>query len=88
MIPGLENANIVRYGVIHKNNFINSPVLLNQFLQLKTQQNIFFAGQITGFEGYVESAATGIISALNIANFLNNKAMLTFSPRDNGGRIN
>ncbi|WP_253301696.1 FAD-dependent oxidoreductase [Spiroplasma endosymbiont of Phyllotreta cruciferae] len=48
MVPGLENANIVCYGVIHKNNFINLPVLLNQFLQLKSQQNIFFAGQITG----------------------------------------
>ncbi|MBH8622537.1 MULTISPECIES: methylenetetrahydrofolate--tRNA-(uracil(54)-C(5))-methyltransferase (FADH(2)-oxidizing) TrmFO [Spiroplasma] len=87
MIPGLENANIVRYGVIHKNNFINSPVLLNQFLQLKSQQNVFFAGQITGVEDYVESAATGIISALNIANFLNNKAMLTFPPETMMGAL-
>ncbi|WP_424527002.1 methylenetetrahydrofolate--tRNA-(uracil(54)-C(5))-methyltransferase (FADH(2)-oxidizing) TrmFO [Spiroplasma endosymbiont of Glossina fuscipes fuscipes] len=87
MVPGLENANIVRYGVIHKNNFINSPVLLNQFLQLKSQQNIFFVGQITGVEGYVESAATGIISALNIANFLNNKAMLTFPPETMMGAL-
>ncbi|WHQ36702.1 methylenetetrahydrofolate--tRNA-(uracil(54)-C(5))-methyltransferase (FADH(2)-oxidizing) TrmFO [Spiroplasma sp. SV19] len=87
MIPGLENANIVRYGVIHKNNFINSPVLLNQFLQLKSHQNIFFAGQIIGVEGYVESAATGIISALNIANTLNKKTMLTFPPETMMGSL-
>ncbi|WP_338989029.1 methylenetetrahydrofolate--tRNA-(uracil(54)-C(5))-methyltransferase (FADH(2)-oxidizing) TrmFO [Spiroplasma endosymbiont of Seladonia tumulorum] len=80
MIPGLANAQIVRYGVIHKNNFINSPILLNQFLQVKKHQNVFFAGQIIGVEGYVESATTGIISALNIAWLLNNDPMLTFPP--------
>ncbi|WP_425380471.1 methylenetetrahydrofolate--tRNA-(uracil(54)-C(5))-methyltransferase (FADH(2)-oxidizing) TrmFO [Spiroplasma endosymbiont of Stenodema calcarata] len=87
MIPGLENANIIRYGVIHKNNFINSPVLLNQFLQLKTHQNIFFAGQIIGVEGYVESAATGIISALNIAKFSEQKELLEFPPETMMGAL-
>ncbi|WP_342252413.1 methylenetetrahydrofolate--tRNA-(uracil(54)-C(5))-methyltransferase (FADH(2)-oxidizing) TrmFO [Spiroplasma endosymbiont of Amphibalanus improvisus] len=76
MIPGLENAEFVRYGVMHKNNFINSPTLLNKHLQLKKQKNIFFIGQITGVEGYVESTATGIIGALNCINFIEKKEML------------
>ncbi len=61
-IPGLENAEFARYGGIHKNTFIKSPVLLDAFLRLKTQQNLMFAGQITGCEGYVESAAIGMLS--------------------------
>lgn len=77
-IPGLENANIIRYGVMHKNNFINSPYVLNKHLQLKHQPNIFFAGQITGVEGYVESCATGIIVAINIFNHLNSQPLLIF----------
>nr|WP_250638251.1 FAD-dependent oxidoreductase [Spiroplasma citri]CAK98744.1 hypothetical glucose inhibited protein gid n-terminal truncated [Spiroplasma citri] len=87
MIPGLANVQIVRYGVIHKNNFINSPILLNQFLQVKKHHNIFFAGQIMDVEGYVESAATGIISALNITRFLNKKSMLTFPPETMMGAL-
>ncbi len=87
MIPGLANAQILRYGVIHKNNFINSPILLNQFLQVKKHQNVFFAGQIIGVEGYVESAATEIISALNIARLLNNDPMLTFPPETMMGAL-
>lgn len=77
-IPGLENANIIRYGVMHKNNFINSPSVLNKHLQLKNHPNIFFAGQIIGVEGYVESCATGIIAAINIFNHLNNQPLLIF----------
>ncbi|WP_027063162.1 methylenetetrahydrofolate--tRNA-(uracil(54)-C(5))-methyltransferase (FADH(2)-oxidizing) TrmFO [Mesoplasma seiffertii] len=76
LIPGLENANFVRYGVMHKNNFINSPKVLNSFLQLKTNSNIFFAGQITGVEGYVESTVTGIIAAINIDKYLNNQPLV------------
>ena len=66
MIPGLENLDIVRYGVMHQNIYLNSPVHLNPELALKNNPQIFFAGQITGVEGYTESAATGIIVARNI----------------------
>lgn len=66
MIPGLENIDIVRYGVMHQNIFLNSPVLLADDLSLKTNPNIYFAGQITGVEGYTESAATGIVVAQSI----------------------
>ena len=66
-IPGLENANIVRYGVMHRNTFINSPAVLNPTLETKKRQNLFFAGQITGTEGYTESIATGMLSGINMA---------------------
>lgn len=66
MIPGLENAEFVRYGVMHRNTFINSPVLLGMDLALKKQPNVLFAGQITGFEGYMESAACGLLAAHSI----------------------
>lgn len=65
MIPGLENAEFFRYGSIHRNTYLRSPGLLNEFLELKNNNNIFFAGQITGVEGYVESAAMGIIAGIN-----------------------
>ena len=65
MIPGLENANIVRYGVMHRNTYLNSPQLLEKTYRLKEEKNIYFAGQMTGVEGYVESAASGIVAALN-----------------------
>lgn len=65
MIPGLENAEFMRYGVMHRNTFINSPKLLNKDLSLKKKSNIFFAGQISGVEGYMESAASGIIAGIN-----------------------
>ena len=61
MIPGLENAEFVRYGVMHKNTYINSPKLLNADFSLRTQPRLFFAGQFTGVEGYVESAASGLM---------------------------
>lgn len=67
MIPGLENAEFVRYGVMHRNTFINSPRLLKPTYQLKTNENLFFAGQMTGVEGYVESAASGLIAGINAA---------------------
>ncbi len=65
LIPGLENAEFVRYGVMHRNSFINSPKLLSGDFSLKTHPEIFFAGQITGVEGYMESAASGIIAGIN-----------------------
>ncbi len=76
MIPGLENAEFVRYGVMHRNTFINSPKLLSRDLSLKTNQNIFFAGQLSGVEGYMESAASGIVAGINAVNKLENKEPL------------
>lgn len=67
MIPGLENAEFVRYGVMHRNTFINSPKLMLPSYQLKARPQLFFAGQMTGVEGYVESAASGLIAGINAA---------------------
>ncbi len=67
LIPGLENAEFVRYGVMHRNTYINSPKLLNPDYSLRADKNIFFAGQITGVEGYVESAASGLVAGINAA---------------------
>ncbi len=67
LIPGLERAEIVRYGVMHRNTFINSPLLLEPTYQLKARPSLFFAGQMTGVEGYVESAAAGLVAGINAA---------------------
>lgn len=67
LIPGLENAQFARYGSIHRNTYIHSPSLLSPSLQLRNNENIFFAGQITGVEGYMESAAMGLLAGLNAA---------------------
>ena len=67
LIPGLENARFLRYGQIHRNTYINGPTLLNECLQLKSQPNIFFAGQICGVEGYVESIAAGLMAGMHAA---------------------
>ena len=75
-IPGLENANIVRYGVMHRNTFINSPQILNATLQSRKRANLFFAGQITGTEGYTESIASGLLAGINMAKYLKNEALL------------
>jgi len=64
MIPGLEKAEFLRFGSIHRNTYINSPMLLTDTLQLRADPDLFFAGQITGVEGYVESAATGLLAGL------------------------
>ncbi len=66
MIPGLENAEFVRYGVMHRNTFLDSPAVLSDGLYLKQHPNVFFAGQITGFEGYMESAASGLLAARSL----------------------
>jgi len=72
LIPGLENADFVKYGVMHRNTYINSTTLLDETYNLKKNRNIFFAGQITGVEGYVESISSGMVSALNaIAKYKN-----------------
>ena len=75
-IPGLENANIMRYGVMHRNTFINSPAILNSTLQTRKRQNLFFAGQITGTEGYTESIASGLLAGINMAKLINNEELL------------
>ncbi|WP_174733917.1 FADH(2)-oxidizing methylenetetrahydrofolate--tRNA-(uracil(54)-C(5))-methyltransferase TrmFO [Mesobacillus harenae] len=67
LIPGLENAEIVRYGVMHRNTFINSPRVLHATYQFRERSDLFFAGQMTGVEGYVESAASGLIAGINAA---------------------
>ena len=75
-IPGLENANIVRYGVMHRNTFINSPRLLNATLQTRKRPTLFFAGQITGTEGYTESIASGLLAGINAARYINGEKLI------------
>jgi methylenetetrahydrofolate--tRNA-(uracil-5-)-methyltransferase len=79
MIPGLAAAEFVRYGVMHRNTYINSPRLLAPTLQTKQNPRLFFAGQITGVEGYMESAATGIVAGMNAARYAQGKEPLVFS---------
>lgn len=76
MIPGLENAEFVRYGVMHRNTYIDAPRVLNRFYQMKKHPNVFFAGQITGVEGYVESASSGILAGFNMARMLKGESLL------------
>ena len=77
LIPGLQNAEFVKYGVMHRNTYINSTTLLDETYNLKKNRNIFFAGQITGVEGYVESISSGMVSALNaIAKFKNMESVI------------
>lgn len=80
MIPGLENAEFVRYGVMHRNSFLDSPRLLRKTFQLRKQPNVFFAGQITGVEGYMESAASGIIAGKNAVRAAHGKSPLELPP--------
>ncbi|MGD6793711.1 FADH(2)-oxidizing methylenetetrahydrofolate--tRNA-(uracil(54)-C(5))-methyltransferase TrmFO [Metabacillus indicus] len=76
LIPGLENAEIVRYGVMHRNTFINSPKMLKPTYQYKEREDLFFAGQMTGVEGYVESAASGLLAGINAANYVLGEELL------------
>lgn len=87
MIPGLENAEFVRYGVMHRNTFLNSPHLLNTSLNLKQYPNVYFAGQITGFEGYMESAACGLLAARNIYAALQHKTLPMLPPQTMLGQL-
>ena len=98
MIPGLEDAEILRYGVVHRNTFINSPKVLNVYGNLKAYNNVFIAGQLSGVEGYVESAASGLVCAIQIERLLNDKgyleipeetmigALMKYISTDNGNR--
>ena len=81
LIPGLENVDIVRYGVMHRNTFINSPNALKETYQLKSRNDLFFAGQMTGVEGYVESAASGLIAGINASKLVSNLEPIVF-PRE------
>ena len=81
MIPGLENAEFLRYGQMHRNTYINGPALLTPSLQLRAQPKVFFAGQISGVEGYVESIATGLIAGRHAAELALGEAIRTF-PRE------
>lgn len=79
IIPALKNAEYHRYGVMHRNTFINSPAVLNRDYSLKNHGNVFFAGQITGVEGYVESAASGLAAAIYLERKMSNKKSVTLS---------
>ena len=81
LIPGLENAEIVRYGVMHRNTYINSTKVLNNGFQVRNNKNIFFAGQMTGVEGYVESAASGLIAGINMARYLDGLDILSLDSK-------
>ncbi len=76
-IPGLENAEFVRYGMMHRNTYLNSPILLEPTMQWRTRPDLFFAGQIIGVEGYIGNAATGLIAGINAARFLHGETPLT-----------
>ncbi|WP_226640237.1 FADH(2)-oxidizing methylenetetrahydrofolate--tRNA-(uracil(54)-C(5))-methyltransferase TrmFO [Bacillus tropicus] len=80
LIPGLENAEIVRYGVMHRNTFINSPNLLRPTYQYKQRDDLFFAGQMTGVEGYVESAASGLLAGINAARLVKGEEPIVLPP--------
>ncbi|MDT2658625.1 FADH(2)-oxidizing methylenetetrahydrofolate--tRNA-(uracil(54)-C(5))-methyltransferase TrmFO [Enterococcus hulanensis] len=81
LIPGLENAEFLRYGVMHRNSFMNSPELLRPTYQSKKRDDLFFAGQMTGVEGYVESASSGLVAGLNAAKLAKDEELIEF-PRE------
>ena len=78
MVPGLKNAEFVKYGVMHRNTYINSTKVLDNNYQMKNHKNVFFAGQITGVEGYVESIASGLLAGINAVNYVLGKEKLVF----------
>ena len=79
MIPGLENAEFVRYGVMHRNTYINSPTVLTKYYSTRKRGDLFFAGQMTGVEGYVESASSGLVAGINLAHKIQNKNLIDFT---------
>lgn len=79
MIPGLKKAEFVRYGVMHRNTFINSPKSLTKYYSCKDRKTLYFAGQMTGVEGYVESASSGLVAGLNLARTINGCAPIDFT---------
>ena len=87
MIPALKNAEFIRYGVMHRNTFINSPKYLDKTLRMKNYKNIYFAGQIAGGEGYVAAIGTGCYAGINIANALLGKDAFILDNRSSLGAI-
>ncbi|RDV82437.1 FADH(2)-oxidizing methylenetetrahydrofolate--tRNA-(uracil(54)-C(5))-methyltransferase TrmFO [Ammonifex thiophilus] len=87
LIPGLERAEFVRYGMMHRNTFLNAPVLLEPTLLCKKKPGLFFAGQITGVEGYVESAAAGLVAGINAARLARGEKPLVFPPETAHGAL-
>lgn len=87
MIPGLENAEFVRYGVMHRNTYINAPLLLEPTLACRKRPGLFIAGQLSGVEGYVESAATGLVAGINAARLLQGRELLVFPPETAHGAL-
>lgn len=79
LIPGLENAEIIRYGVMHRNTYIQGPKVLNKYYQTLKRDDLFFAGQITGVEGYLESAASGMVAGINMAKYLKGEDLVDFT---------
>ena len=79
MIPGLENCEIVRYGVMHRNTYIKGPQVLNKYYQTIKRSDLFFAGQITGVEGYLESASSGMVAGINMARLIEGKELVDFT---------
>ena len=80
MIPGLEQVEFARYGSVHRNTFLNAPALLTASLQLRSRPELFFAGQITGVEGYVESSAMGLLAGINASRFLRGPELIPPPP--------
>lgn len=78
LIPGLENLKITRYGVMHRNSYLSSPIVLKETYQSKKRDDLFFAGQLTGVEGYVESCASGLIAGINMSLYMQNKEPICF----------
>jgi methylenetetrahydrofolate--tRNA-(uracil-5-)-methyltransferase len=78
LIPGLGSAEFMRYGMMHRNTFINAPMLLEPTMQFRNRADLFFAGQITGVEGYIGNAATGLVAGLNAARWLSQQSMIIY----------
>ena len=87
MIPGLENAEYMRYGVMHRNSFLKSPKHLTPYYSLRSRPELFFAGQLTGVEGYVESASSGFIAGINMARYLKDEAPIDFTRKTAMGAL-
>ena len=78
LMPALSKAEFLRYGVMHRNTFINAPKIINQYYQIKTMPNIFIAGQLSGVEGYIESISSGLVCGINMFNYINNYPLVNF----------
>lgn len=87
LVPGLEKCEIIRYGVMHRNTYINGPKVLNKFYQTKVRSDLFIAGQITGVEGYLESASSGMVAGINMFKYLNNEEMFDYTNKTSIGAL-